>query len=161
MDKTIMNLLDQEIQTTLAEVKKAKTNSDEAKAALYKLTQLCALREKELGAEEKERRLDNEINSRIDNRKIRDAELDAKADQLHLELLEKEKELELKKAELAEAKRGRRWRTALDIAGISAPLAISSYWMFKGLKFEEEGKIYSSRTTQFMSGIMRLFGKKG
>jgi hypothetical protein len=55
---------------------------------------------------------------------------------------------------------GRRWRTLLDILGIAVPTAASGYWLYKGMKFEEEVKIHSSRTTQWFSGIARLF-KKG
>ena len=73
----------------------------------------------------------------------------------------KQAELEQTDEELKEAKRSRRWHTALEILGIGVPVAASAYWMRRGLQFEEEGKVYTSRTMQWLSNHIRLFGKKG
>ena len=93
--------------------------------------------------------------------RLREAELNQKISQNEADLAIKEKELAARDEELKEAKRSRRWKTVLDILGIGVPLAATGYWMHQGLKFEEEGKVYSSRTSQVVSGFLRLFGKKG
>lgn len=88
------------------------------------------------------------------------AELKQKAEQAGLDRELKEAELERKDAELKEAKKARWWHTALEILGLTVPLGFSAYWMRRGLQFEEEGKVYSSRTGQWLSQHFRLFGKK-
>ena len=157
----IAGMLDMEIQRTLDELSQLETGTDKAKAALIKLDKLHAERVKELEVTLKNKQMVDAAISKIDELKIRNAELDMKVRQQTEENELKKAELAQKDAELQEAKRGRRWRTALDILGISAPLVAGGYWMYQGLKFEADGQIYSSRTTQWVSGITRLFGKKG
>jgi len=161
MENMIAELLDKEITRTLEDISTAKTGSEEAKAALLKLEKLHGQRMAELEADRSNREL-------VDNSYIRTLENDMKKTELDNRLKMSESELEIKRAELEqkeleleEAKRSRRWRTVLDILGIGVPIAASGWWMYNGLKFEEEGKIYSSRTAQWVSGITRMFSKKG
>ena len=169
-DNTIVELLNAEIERTLSEVSQAQTGSDEAKAALTKLGRLHEQRIKELDAELKNnQRIDSDLAKR-DELKIREREVDQKLSLMEKEMalkltqLENEKELkqaelDKKDAELQEAKRGRRWRTFLDLLGISMPILFTAHWMKKGLEFEEDGKIYSSRTSQWVGNLTRLFRK--
>ena len=156
----IADMLDLEIERTLEEIKDLETGTDKAKMALIKLDKLHGERIKELTANLKDRQLTDSAIAKADEARFRETELDLKVRQLAGELDIRRKELDQKDAELKEAKKGRRWRTFLDILGIAVPTAASGYWLYKGMKFEEEGKIYSSRTTQWFSGISRLF-KKG
>ena len=161
MENVIAQMLETEIQKTLKEVANVKTNSEEAKAALAKLEKLQTqrLNELELALKEK-KQIDDSYNVLMQD-STRKAELEQKVKQLEIESELKKAELEQKDAELAEARKGRRWRTVLEILGIGAPIAASAYWMHRGLQFEEEGKVYSSRTMQWLSSHLRLFGKKG
>lgn len=170
MDDRIVRLLDAEIEDTLIEVSQAKTGSDEAKAALIKLDKLHGQRIKELEAILKNKQLNDASIAKMDELKIHDAEMTMKAKQLEEELklkvqqaadeLEcKKAELEQKQAELKEAKKARKWKTFLEFLGIAVPTGVTAYWLGKGLKFEEEGKIYSSRTAQWLGGLTRMFRK--
>lgn len=174
MENEIMELLNEEIKSTLKDVSQAESGSAEAKTALLKLDKLHQRRVEELKMElENNKRNDadcakrdelaireKELNIRTRQLDQTDRELDAKLNQITNELELKRAELTQKDAELQEAKKSRRWKTLLDILGISAPLLMTAHWMRKGLKFEEEGKIYSSRTSQWIGGLSRLF-KKG
>ena len=161
MENIIAQMLEDEIKKTLNEVAQSKTGSDEAKAALAKLDRLHAERINELEAELKDnQRLDAKYAKLMDD-DIRKAELNQRVKQAEMEIEIKQAELDQKDAELKEARRGRWWRTALDLLGIGAPIVASAYWMRRGLQFEEEGKVYTSRTGQWLSNHLRLFGKKG
>lgn len=159
MENNIAEMLDAEIERTLTAIKTAKTGTDEAKGMLIKLDKLHAERMKELEANLKERQLMDASLAKIDESKIRKAELEQRVKQAEADAELRKAELIQKEAELKEAKKGRIWRTVLDILGIGVPTAVSGYWMYKGLKFEEEGKIYSSRTSQWVSNLTRLFRK--
>jgi len=159
MENNIAEMLDAEIERTLTAIKTAKTGTDEAKGMLIKLDKLHAERMKELEANLKERQLIDASLAKIDESKIRKAELEQRVKQAEADAELRKAELIQKEAELKEAKKGRIWRTVLDILGIGVPTAVSGYWMYKGLKFEEEGKIYSSRTSQWVSNLTRLFRK--
>ena len=156
----IAKMLDSEIERTLSEIAQMETGTDKAKAALFKLDKLHGERVKELEAELKTTQQVDASLAKMDEKRLKEAELDLRIRQVTEELELRKAELDQKDKELQEAKKGRRWRTLLDILGIAVPTAASGYWLYKGMKFEEEGKIYSSRTTQWFSGIARLF-KKG
>lgn len=161
MENVIAKMLEDEIQKTLKEVANVQTGSDEAKAALIKLEKLQNQRINELEMALKEKKqIDDSYNVLMQD-STRKAELEQKVKQMEIESELRRAELEQKDAELTEARKGRRWRTVLDIFGIGAPLAASAYWMHRGLQFEEEGKVYSSRTMQWLSSHLRLFGRKG
>ena len=161
MDNSIERMLADEIETTLSALKTMNANTEQAKAELMKLARLQELRARELDAILKEKQLAETSMSKVDEMSIRNAELEQKRKQAEEELEMKKAELAQKEAELKEAKKGRWWKTVLDIVSIGAPLGVGLYGLKKGFEFEEEGKIYSSRTPQFVSGFMRLFGKKG
>lgn len=155
----IANMLEIQIQATLEEISTVETGTETAKAALIKLDKLHNERIKELEMELKHKqRLDASI-AKMDESELRKAELEQRVKQAEADAELRKAELVQKESELQEAKKGRRWRTVLDILGIGAPLIASGYWLSKGLKFEEDGKIYSSRTAQWFGNITRLFRK--
>jgi len=177
-ENTIGKLLDEEIIKTLQTVcKTTDMDSDVYKAAMGKLKALHDQRMRELEAEQKRLSEQNaneaklrELHLKQDELKLKDqqstrennlrsAELDATVRRTAEELKIKETELAQKDAELKEAKRSRRWRTVLDLLGIAVPTGASCYWMYKGMKFEEEGKIYTSRTGRWLSEHLKLFRK--
>lgn len=67
-------------------------------------------------------------------------------------------ELELKKKQAKDGKFDRITKVVLDGAAIAVPCVVSSYWMGKGLKFEETGS-FTSRVGNWVSGHLRLFKK--
>ena len=67
-------------------------------------------------------------------------------------------ELELKKKQIEEGKFDRVVRLVVDGAAIVVPCVVSSYWMGKGLKFEETGS-FTSRVGNWVSGHFRIFRK--
>ena len=158
----IRELLDDEIRKTLTVVATTSDmNSDKFKAAMGKLRQLHDERTKELEAALKEQQRKDSEFAKMQEIDQKSAELDMKVRQMADEIRLREAELAAKNAELEEQKKGRRVRTVLDILGITVPVGVSSYWMWKGMKFEEDGKIYTSRTGRWLSEHLRLFGKKG
>lgn len=161
MESTIKGLFEAEIQKTLEEIAQAETGSDNSIKAMDKLSKLHAQYIKEAEASLKSREIsEREFHNSMELDQKR-AEAEGKLKQALDELAFKKEELALKSDELQEAKRGRRWRTLLDILGISVPVIASGYWMKRGLEFESEGKLYSSRTGQWLAQHLRLFGKKG
>lgn len=129
----IRTMLDREYEETLAAVSLATTGSDEAKWQLQKLNDL---------------------------HKQRMAEMEAiqKASQHDSDFYYKEKELQLKEAQMKDGKKDRIIKIVLDSAAILVPVTVSSFWMAKGLKFEENGT-FTSHTGQWLSSHLRLFRK--
>lgn len=64
----------------------------------------------------------------------------------------------MKEEQMKESKKDRVIKIVLDGAAILVPVAVSSYWMAKGLKFEQNGT-FTSRTGQWLSNHLRLFKK--
>lgn len=153
----IAAMLDEEIERTLKDIKEAGAGSEQAKAMMMKLDKLHGQRIKELEVNLKERQQIDAVLGKTDEMKLRNAELDLKVRQAAEDVRLKEAELAAKDAELKEAKKGRIWRTVLDILGITVPTATTAWWLYNGMKFEEEGKIYSSRTAQWIGNLGRLF----
>ena len=54
------------------------------------------------------------------------------------------KELDIREAELKEAKFSKWFKYGIDLMGIGAPLVFYAAWMKRGFKFEENGTICSS-----------------
>lgn len=129
----IRTMLDKEYEDTLMAVSLATTGSDEAKWQLQKLNDL---------------------------HKQRMAEMEAiqKASQHDSDFYYKRKELQLKEAQMKDGKKDRIIKIVLDSAAILVPVTVSSFWMAKGLKFEENGT-FTSRTGQWLSSHLRLFKK--
>lgn len=69
-----------------------------------------------------------------------------------------QEELELKKTQAQEAKKDRIIKIVVDGVSILLPVAVSSYWMAKGLQFEKTGS-FTSRTGTWLSNHLRLFKK--
>lgn len=129
----IATMLDREYEEALKAVSIATTGSEEAKWQLQKLNDLHKQRMNEMEASQK-------------------------ACQHSDELYYKEKELQLKEAQMKDGKKDRIIKIVLDGAAILIPVTVSSYWMAKGLKFEENGT-FTSRTGQWLSNHLRLFKK--
>lgn len=70
----------------------------------------------------------------------------------------RDRELRIKEEQTNDTKKDRIIKIVLDGAGIIVPVAVSSYWMAKGLTFEEKGT-FTSRTGQWLSSHLRLFRK--
>lgn len=133
MDTTIKRMLDEEYRQTLEEVSRIQTDSDEGKWQLQKLEALHR--------------------QRMNEQKT--------ADEAYLQMEElylKKEETALKGMQLKEGKKDRIVRIVLDGAALLVPLAVSSYWMAKGLIFEQDGT-FTSRTGQWLSSHLRLFRK--
>lgn len=144
LDETIRKMLDDEYTDTLRAVSQAQAGSDDAKWQLQKLTELHKQR---MNEEQTER--DNYVRFEELNVKQRQIDSDAKA---------RKEELELKKEQLKDGKFDRIAKAALDGAAIVVPCVVSSYWMGKGLRFEETGS-FTSRVGNWVSGHLRLFKK--
>lgn len=67
-------------------------------------------------------------------------------------------ELELKRAQIREGKFDRVTKIGLEVGAILTSCVVSSYWMGKGLKFEETGS-FTSRVGNWVSNNMRMFKK--
>ena len=67
-------------------------------------------------------------------------------------------ELEMKKQDAEKADTGANRQLLVNAAAIVVPVLASSYWMAKGLKFEETG-CFSSRALTWVAGHLRLFRK--
>lgn len=78
--------------------------------------------------------------------------------QYELDRYRHECELRMKEVQMKEEKRNNIIKLVLEGAGIVVPVVTSSYWMAKGLTFEEKGA-YTSRTAQWLSQHFRLFRK--
>ena len=144
LDEAIRKMLDNAYTDTLKAVSQAQAGSDDAKWQLQKLTELHKQR---MNEEQTER--DNYVRFEEMNVKQRQIDSDAKA---------RKEELELKKEQLKDGKFDRIAKVALDGAAIVVPCVVSSYWMGKGLKFEETGS-FTSRVGNWVSGHLRLFKK--
>ncbi len=126
-------MLDREYETTLQAVSQAVTGSEEARWQLQKLTELHKQR--------------MSVKQTEDESFMRFEELDLK-----------KTEMRLKEEQLKESRKDRIIKIVLDGAAIVVPVTVSSFWMAKGLKFEETGT-FTSRTGQWLSNHLRMFKK--
>lgn len=184
-ENTIRDLLSGEIQRTLVEVSQVTASSEESKAYMQKLNMLYGKYLEEESIDLKERsRLDesydkgNQFSLRKQELDLREKELEQKMAQFMAEADLRKKELEQREAQFAAEKKLReeeleqkmaeikgskadRWiNILLTVFSVSVPLGFSSYWMARGMEFEETGT-YTGRTGPWISQFMRLFGKKG
>jgi hypothetical protein len=137
LDETIRKMLDEEYTETLRAVSEAQAGDEDAKWQLQKLTELHKQR---MNEEQTER-----------ENYVQFEELSMKRKQI-------DEEIELKKEQLKDGKFDRIAKIALDGAAVVVPCVVSSYWMGKGLKFEETGS-FTSRVGNWVSGHLRLFKK--
>lgn len=137
LDETIRKMLDKEYADTLRMISEAQAGNEDAKWQLQKLTELHKQRMNEEQAE-----MDGYVHFE---------ELSMKRKQI-------DEELELKREQLRDGKFDRIAKVALDGAAIVVPCVVSSYWMGKGLKFEETGS-FTSRVGNWVSSHLRLFKK--
>lgn len=133
MNATIATMLDAEYERTLKELSEVKAGSEEAKWKLQKLSELHKERMNEQKA--------------LDEAYVQVEELSIK-----------KSEISLKERQLKDGKKDRIIKIVLDGAAILIPVTVSSYWMAKGLTFEEKGT-FTSRTTQWISNHFRMFKK--
>ena len=144
LDGNIRKMLDEEYTETLKAISEAQAGDDNAKWQLQKLAELHKQR---MNEEQTER--DNYVHFE---------ELSMKHKQINSDAEARKEELELKKEQLKDGKFDRIAKAALDGAAIVVPCVVSSYWMSKGLKFEETGS-FTSRVGNWVSGHLRLFKK--
>lgn len=133
MNATIAMMLDEEYEKTLEAVSKATTGSEEAKWQLQKLGELHKQRMNEVKL--------------FDDSILQDEELKLKR-----------REASMKEEQMKESRKDRIIKIVLEGAAILVPVTVSSYWMAKGLKFEQDGT-FTSRTGQWLSNHLRLFKK--
>lgn len=133
MNAIITQMLDEEYEKTLEAVSKAQTSSEEAKWQLQKLGELHKQR-------------------------MNEAKLLEDGVHQDEELALKKREASMKEEQMKESKKDRIIKIVLDGAAILVPVTVSSYWMAKGLKFEQNGT-FTSRTGQWLSSHLRLFKK--
>lgn len=133
MNMTIATMLDEEYERTLEAVSQAQTGGEEAKWQLQKLGELHKQR-------------------------MNEAKLFDESILQNEELRLKKREAAMKEEQMKESKKDRVIKIVLDGATILVPVAVSSYWMAKGLKFEQNGT-FTSRTGQWLSNHLRLFKK--
>lgn len=70
----------------------------------------------------------------------------------------KNQEIEIKNRQIKEGKADRIIKVIVDGMAIAVPCVASSYWMAKGLKFEETGS-FTSRVGNWVSSHFRMFKK--
>lgn len=144
LDAEIRKILDEEYRETLKAIADAQAGSDDAKWQLQKLTELHKQR---INEEQTEREA-----------YISFEELAMKQRQMDNEAKARKEELEFKKKQLDDGKFDRIAKIALEGAAIIVPCTVSSYWMSKGLRFEETGS-FTSRVGNWVSSHLRLFKK--
>lgn len=133
MNAAIATMLDEEYEKTLKAVSEAEVGSEEAKWQLQKLGELHK--------------------QRMNEQKT--------SDEVYLQMEElslKKAETQMKKQQMKDGKKDRIIKIVLDGAAILIPVTVSSYWMAKGLTFEQKGT-FTSRTGQWLSSHLRLFKK--
>lgn len=78
--------------------------------------------------------------------------------QIENESYARKAELRMKEEQFKNERKGNIVKLVLDGVSAFGTLAVSSYWMAKGLTFEEKGT-FTSRTGQWLSSHLRLFKK--
>lgn len=70
----------------------------------------------------------------------------------------RKEDMELKRKQTNDGKFEKWANIGISVVALIGQLALSSYWMGKGLKFEETGA-FTSKTTNWISGITKMFKK--
>ena len=70
----------------------------------------------------------------------------------------RKEDVELKREQTNDGKVEGWSNIGISVVALIGQLALSSYWMGKGLKFEETGA-FTSKTTNWISGITKMFKK--
>lgn len=167
-ENTIRDLLEGELQKTLIEMSKVKADSEASKAEMAKFSQLYdrMVKSEEINCRDRQRIADSDAKDkdfalRKQELELREKEITQRELQFAAEKKLHEAELEIKRAELKGAKTDRAINIGLGVFNIAVPVIGYSYWMAKGLKFEETGT-FTSRTGKWIADHLRLFGgKKG
>lgn len=170
----ILRMLEDEYQKTLDEYSLLLSDEEDKERALRrKLEMLHSQRmdciQKDL---ETQKLVNEEANKRAEqlNKKreldLRDEEFSAKlhhdAHQEAMDELESDhraRELKLKEDQLKEQKVDRIVNVATTAITVGVPITASWIWMKRGLKFEETGT-FTSRTGNWITNSLKLFGKK-
>lgn len=132
MKTEIGNLLDAEIEKEIADLSSLSPGSKEKSDAVNDLAKLYKLR--------------------VEEREIELKHLDEATKNGETSYVNEQKN-SLENAELAERKKDRIIKTALDAAGVVLPLAFYAVWMRRGLKFEETGTF----TSATFKGLLNRF----
>ncbi len=137
----IKKLMDEEIISQIKAVGSLQSGSQEQTAAVKNLTALYEARINEekiqLDAEDKREKREME-------REQHRADEALKKSQAADEAAARERELQLKEAQLDDQKVDRLMRAGIAMVEIGLPLVCYGHWFRKGLKFEETGSITSS-----------------
>ena len=133
LDTEIRERLDREYMDTLKAIADVQAGTEEAKWQLQKLAELH------------KQRMNEEQTGRENYASYEEIEV-------------RKEEAELKREQLKDGKFDRIVKVVVDGVAIVLPCVVSSYWMGKGLKFEETGS-FTSRVGNWVSGHLRLFKK--
>lgn len=69
------------------------------------------------------------------------------------DFVEKQKEEQLKRDQMAEQLKERKWRVGIEVCEIAVPLVFYSIWMKRGFRFEETGSYCSQTFRNFFSRL--------
>ena len=125
----IRRILREEIRTEFDELKKIQIGTDEYKTTVDSLTKLM---DKAIDLEKLDNETEEKNNCRIDD-------------------------IELRREQLSEEKKDRKWRNAIAVATIVVPTAVTIWGTLKSFKFEEDGTITTIMGRGF---IQKLLPKK-
>lgn len=70
-----------------------------------------------------------------------------------IDLVEKQKEEQLKRDQMTEQLKDRWWKFGLEVGEVVVPLVFYSVWMTRGFKFEETGTYCSQTFRNFFSRL--------
>ena len=137
----IKKLMDEEIISQINGLKALKAGSQEQTAAVKNLT---ALYESRINEEKVRLDAEDKKEKREMDRDQHRADEALKRDQAAEERAARERDIQLKEAELDDRKTDRLFRAGIAMLELGVPLVCYGHWFRKGLKFEETGSITSS-----------------
>lgn len=160
MSKKLDKKLEEVILETLEHIKTLDPGSREHSAAVEDLVKLHKMQMDEIKREQdrddraKQRELDEQHHTDEMDLKHRqlDIEKSTKDRQIDTDVAQNERDESLKRDQLTEQVKDRKFKVALEAGGIVLPLLFYGIWMKRGFKFEETGT-YTSKT------FMSLFNK--
>lgn len=137
----IKKLMDKEIISQIKALGTIQSGSQEHTAAVKDLTALYEARINEekvqLDAEDKREKREMEREQHRADEALKKSQADGEA-------AARERELQLKEAQLDDQKIGRLMQAGIAMVELGLPLMCYGHWFRKGLKFEETGSITSS-----------------
>lgn len=137
----INKLMDEEIVGQIKGLKSLQAGSQEQTAAIKNLT---ALYEARINQEKVQVDADDKREKREMEREQHRADEALKKSQAADEAAARNRDIQLKEAQMEDQKIDRLVRTGIAMVEIGLPLVCYGHWFRKGLKFEETGSITSS-----------------